>query len=182
MKHLTSNKFKRCVLFSFLLLGSVCFNRQLPAYAETQKSVDAVPLQIISDKMIAQQDTAMVEFIGNVKATRIDSTIFADSIKIFFSDVKEKDAQTNVSKIVSTGNVKYTAGERKAFADKAVFTTQDEILILTGNSPKLVTGSSFVTGNKITLFRKQDKVIVESDGSKRVEAVFNPEDTITEKP
>ncbi len=182
MKLLTLNKLNRFYLFSFFLLGLVCFNLQLPAHAQTQNSVGAVPLQIISDKMIAQQDTSMVEFIGNVKVTRIDSTIFADSIKIFFSDEKQKNSQSNVSKIISTGNVKYTAGERKAFADKAIFTTQDEILILTGKSPKLITGSSFVTGKKITLFKKQDKVIVESDGSNRVEAVFNPEDTSTEKP
>jgi len=134
--------------------------------------------------MIAQKDSSMVEFIGNVKATREDSVVFADSIKIYFVDDntnKDSSAQSNVKKIVSTGNVRYTAGERKAFADKAVYTTHDEILILTGKSPKLITGSSFVTGKKITLFRKIDKVIVESDGAKRVEAFFNPEDNIQDK-
>jgi lipopolysaccharide export system protein LptA len=132
--------------------------------------------------MIAQKNTSMIEFIGNVKVTRADSVVFADSIKIYFmDDNKNKDAQNNIKKIISTGNVKYTAGERKAFADKAVYTTQDGILVLTGKSPKLITGSSFVTGKKITLFRNQDKVLVESDGTKRVEALFNPEDNITEK-
>jgi lipopolysaccharide export system protein LptA len=33
-----------------------------------------------------------------------------------------------------------------------------------------------VTGTKITLFRKQDRVLVESDGKTRVQALFNPED------
>lgn len=72
--------------------------------------------------------------------------------------------------------MKYTAGDRKAFADKAVYTAQDEILILTGKTAKLMTGSSFVTGKKITLYRLEDKVIVESDGNNRVEALFKPED------
>ena len=36
-------------------------------------------------------------------------------------------------------------------------------------------------GKKITFFRQQDKVIVESDGTKRVEALFNPEDNVTKK-
>ena len=88
---------------------------------------------------------------------------------------------SNVKKIVSTGNVRYIAGEQKAYADKAVYTAKDEILILSGKSPKLTTGSSFVTGKKITLFRLQDKVLVESEDSKRVEAFFNPEDNIIDK-
>lgn len=126
----------------------------------------------------------MVEFIGNVKVTRENSTMIADSIKIFFmenNETKDNTPQSNLKKIISTGNVRYTEGERNAFADQAVYTAKDEILVLTGKSPKLVTGSSFVTGKKITLFQKQDKVIVESDGKNRVEALFNPEDKPTDK-
>ena len=171
-----------------LLLTLICSAFLLKTnnvHAQTQNKTDKPPLNVISDKMIAQKDSSMVEFIGNVKATRTDLVVLADSIKIYFVvDNKNKDknsnAQTNIKKIVAFGNVKYTDGERKAFADKAVYTANDEILILTGDSPKLITGSSFVTGKKITLFRKQDKVIVESDGKKRVEAFFNPEDNIIE--
>lgn len=165
-------------------------------YAETKNPVETETLHVISDKMVAQKDSSMVEFIGNVKATRIDSIVYADSIKIYFidddknkdadaenkdADAENKDAQRNVKKIISTGNVRYTAGKRKAFADKAVYTTDDQILVLTGKSPRLLTGSSFITGKKITLFRSQGKAIVESDSTKRVEAFFNPEDKITEK-
>ncbi|MBU8910501.1 MAG: hypothetical protein KOO65_04465 [Desulfobacterales bacterium] len=171
-------------LFSLVFICFILLLKTNTVYSQTLPEADKEPLHVISDKMIAQEDASMVEFIGNVKATRVDSIVFADSIKIYFAgNNKDKDgsAQSNVKKIVSTGNVRYTAGERKAFADKAVYTTKDEILILTGKSPKLITGSSFVTGKKITLFRQQDKVIVESDGTKRVEAFFNPEDNITDK-
>ena len=175
-------------VFSFLFyliifIGFTLLWQITAIQAQTQTKVKEVPLHIVSDQMIAQKDTSMVEFIGNARATREDSIVFADSIKIYFEDEntdKSRNAQNNIKKIVSTGNVRYTAGERKAFADKAVYTTKDEILILTGNSPKLITGSSFVTGKKITLFRLQDKVLVESDGTKRVEAFFNPEDKVSE--
>lgn len=140
--------------------------------------IENASLHVISDKMIAQRESSMVEFIGNVKATRLDSIVYADSIQVFFHDnnSKKNDSQNNVKQIISIGNVKYTAGDRKAFADKAVYTAQDEILILTGETAKLMTGSSFVTGKKITLYRLEDKVLVESDGTNRVEAMFNPED------
>jgi lipopolysaccharide export system protein LptA len=142
------------------------------------------PLHVLSDRMIAKRDTSMVEFIGDVKATWQDSVLLSDSVQVYFneqSDKKDDSPQSNIKKIISTGNVRYTSGERKAFADKAVYTAQDDVLVLTGKAPRLETGSSFVTGKKITLYRQQDKVIVESDGSNRLEALFNPEDDFNEK-
>ena len=161
----------------FVLLVFVLFFFCAPiAFAQTNTKKDT-PLHVTSDKMIALKDTSMVEFIGNVKATRDDTVIFADSIKIFIHTAEtKKEGQTDLRQIIATGNVEYTAGERKAFADKAVYTTQDEILILTGETARLITGKSHVTGKKITLFRNEDRAIVESDGETRVQAVFNPED------
>ena len=167
------------------LLTLACFALFLisnSVLAETSKEKTQKPIHVVSDKMTAEEQSSMVEFSGNVKAVMEDATLFADSIQIYFDDKKkdkESAAQNSVKKIISTGSVKYISKERKALADKAVYTTKDEILILTGKSPKLITGSSFVTGTKITLFRKKDKVLVESDGAKRVEALFNPEDNIT---
>ena len=169
-------------LFLLTLAYFALFLTSNSGLAETSKEKNQKPIHVVSDKMTSEEKSSMVEFSGNVKAVMEDSTLFADSIQIYFNDnkkEKESAAQSSVKKIISTGNVKYISKERKALADKAVYTTKDEILILTGKSPKLITGSSFVTGTKITLFRKEDKVIVESDGAKRVEALFNPEDNIT---
>ena len=122
----------------------------------------------------------MVEFIGHVKVTREDSILLADSVKIFFHTTKtKKQNQNSVKEIVATGNVEYTAGERKAYADKAVYTTKNEMLVLTGKAPKMFTGKSYVTGKKITLFRLEERVIVESDGKKRVHAFFDSQDQKT---
>ncbi|OGR12595.1 MAG: lipopolysaccharide transporter LptA [Desulfobacterales bacterium RIFOXYA12_FULL_46_15] len=162
-----------CVFFSLLLNIN-------PVYPEEQNGINDSPILITSDKMIGEKGASMVEFIGNVEAKKEDSIILADSMKVYFVTDKKKnkknETQSNITKIVSTGNVRYTSGERKAFADEAVYTTSDDILVLKGNSPRLVTGTSFITGKKITLYRKQDKVIVESDSQKRVEALLNPED------
>ena len=186
MKILTSRNSVRsffaalvCVLFFFSVpagFAKTASPSDDKTPAADKKTAD-IPLHVTSDKMIAHKDTSMVEFIGNVKATREDAIFFADSIKIFIHSAEtKKQGQTDLKQIIATGNVEYSAGERKAFADKAVYTTEDEILILTGKSAKLITGKSHVTGNKITLFRNQDRAIVESDGKTRVQAVFNPED------
>ena len=171
-------QFLKTLLFVCLLLSCPV----IPAAQQTNSSdadlIAGKPLQITSDKMVAHQSEEMVEFTGNVKAVQDDSTLLADSVKIYFysSDRKARDSQDRVKKIVAKKNVEYTAGERKAYADMAVYTTEDQILVLTGKSARLLTGSSWVSGQKITLFRKDNRAMAESDGKSRVKALFNPED------
>ena len=138
------------------------------------------PLQVTADKMIAHQEEAMVEFIGNVRAIQEDAVLLAQTVKIYFHgtgrNASGTDTRSRVRKIVATENVEYSAGDRKALADMAVYTTEDETLVLTGTSARLLTGTSWVTGTKITLFIKDDRAMVESDAITRVQALFNPED------
>lgn len=139
------------------------------------------PLHITADRMIAHQHEAVVEFIGNVRADQDNAVLMAESIKIFLYPTPpdtgtEPGTSGRIKEIVASGNVEYTAGDRHAFADKAVYTSEDNILILTGKEVRLLTGTSWVSGTKITLFREQDRVLVESDGKNRVQALFNPED------
>jgi lipopolysaccharide export system protein LptA len=138
------------------------------------------PLQITADKMIAHQEASMVEFIGNVRADQENTLIKAASIRIYLHpsqpDTPDPGNADRIKQIVAVDNVEYTAGDRKAFADKAVYTAADDTLILTGSEVRLLTGTSWVSGTKITLFRKQERVMVESDGKTRVQALFNPED------
>ncbi len=186
MKTLIFCNLRQKYVLSLILFCFALFLKSNLIFAQTSIETNQQPLHIVSDQMVAQQSSSMVEFSGNVKAVLNDSTVFADSIKIYFNadkdnddkNKKKTDEQNSIKKIISTGDVKYSAGERKAFADKAVYTTIDDKLVLTGKSPKLITGSSFVTGKKITFYRTHDKVIVESDNKKRVEAFFNPEDNI----
>ena len=167
------------IIFFFTVF--LCFFNAGPASGRT-KAADSeknAPVHVVSDRMTATKKSSMVEFSGNVRATRLNAVINADSLKIFFaekSDKKNKHPDNNIKKIIAQGHVIYTEGKKKAFADKAVYTLADEILVLTGKSARLTTGPSFVTGKKITLYNKQDKVVVQSDGKTRVEALFNPED------
>ncbi|MFN2435666.1 MAG: LptA/OstA family protein [Desulfotignum sp.] len=138
------------------------------------------PLQITADKMIAHQEASMVEFIGHVRANQENSLIEADTIRIYLHpsqpDTADSGNAERIKQIVAVDNVEYTAADRKAFADKAVYTAADDTLILTGSQVRLLTGTSWVSGTKITLFRNQDRVLVEGDGKTRVQALFNPED------
>ena len=164
-----------------LLLALLCLFTQVSFAAQenetAEKKQPPADLKITSDKMVASKDQSMVEFMGNVKAIRADSVLLANSIKVFFHTSKaQKKGQSNVKRILATGNVEYTEGERKAFSDQADYDTADEILVLTGEEARLLTGKSWITGKKITLFKAQDRVVVESTEKTRVEAFFDAED------
>jgi len=139
---------------------------------------------VTSDNMISERKAGFVKFSGHARANDANSVIQADSIKIFLYTPQEKkerqkhNKQGNIKKIIASGNVKYNTGNKKAFSDRAVYTTDDEIIVLTGKTPMVKMGNSFVTGKKITLFRKDSRVIVESGKKRRVEALFNSEDRI----
>ncbi len=140
--------------------------------------------------MISLKEEASVEFTGNVVATMDDYVIHADTVKIFLATDEEiqknKDKDQNqdqaikksnrVKKVISTGNVRIESQGRKASADKAVYSLSEGTLVLTGNSPQVETGESFIKGETITLYRQSSQVIVKGSKERQVEAVFNPND------
>lgn len=169
----------------FLVVWAVLLNPVALWAAEDTIPEDS-SLHVTSDTMISERDAAFVEFVGNAKATSRDSVVHADSIKVFLYKDEEKKAlakedEQNIKEILATGSVRFISGERKAFAEKAVYTTANQTLILTGGSPKVITGKSFVTGKKITVFRSNGRVVVESGKKKRVEALFNSNDRLEKK-
>lgn len=141
-------------------------------YAEN-KTKDDLPVNVTSDSMLAKKESSTIEFKGNVVVTREESVIHADTITLFFTKESEKNEKKRqkLKKIIAIGNVKYFSKERKAYAGKAVYTIDNEVLILTKDTPKVITNENWVTGKKITVFQKDGKITIEGG----VNAVFTPE-------
>ena len=158
--------------------------------AQTDSPLEKRDIHVTSDSMTSERDRAFVTFNGNAIATREGIVIKADAIDVFLytPDEKKNRARTaspetdqninqNIKEIIARGNVKFTSEEHRAFADMAVYNTTTELLVLTGEAPKVITGKSYVTGKKITLFQKSGKVIVEGGNNQRVEALFDASDS-----
>ncbi len=143
-------------------------------------------VRITSDSMMFDEANAQVEFKGNVVATRLDATIHADHVKvILYSEAEKKDRKVtattaagadNIKQLIASGNVQVVQNDGKATADKAVYTPEEQTIILTGNAPTVVSAGSRVTGKKITLYQDTRRVVVESEGTNRVEAFFDSVD------
>ncbi len=151
----------------------------------------AQPIHIESDTMEARRETSMLAFSGNVIAVQEGMEIRADSIKIFFDGAATQSEpidkfpdpgppgveESRIKKIVAQGRVRCLTGRRQVFADKAVYTANDQTLELTGKKVKLAEGGNEVTGEKLTLFIPQNRVVMESKTKGRVRASFSPAKT-----
>ena len=134
-------------------------------------------IYITSDSMISDNNTKYAEFIGNVKAIQEGNTIVADRLKIFFrKDMKNTGNlaadQDSISKIVANGNVVIHFDNKVAVAEQAVYFTDTKIMVLSGKDSKITSGNDSISGEKITLYRKNGKINVESGSDKRVNAVI----------
>jgi len=158
----------------------------IPGYAQekaTEQKSDArlERIQILSDSLVADNQSKVAEFIGNVKASQGDTVIESERLKVYYgsgdnSTSDPEDLAAQVEKIVASGNVRIRFENRLAVTQEAVYNICSQVFILSGEGTRVTSGSSYIVGEKITLRRKDGQVVVIGGESQRVEAVFYPED------
>jgi lipopolysaccharide export system protein LptA len=119
-----------------------------------------------------------VTFKGAVHATREDFEIECEEMLVRYDDAPkggEADmAGARIKEIVATGNVVIRRAQGGvATAGKAVFFQREDKVVLTG-SPVVRQGKDLVEGNKITIFLKENRSVVEGSKDSRVRAVIFP--------
>ncbi|MBF0389050.1 MAG: lipopolysaccharide transport periplasmic protein LptA [Desulfamplus sp.] len=180
--------FYKNIFILFVIILSITLNVTCPIFASdngkpnrVSTPQEAAKLHITSDSMMVEKEPSMITFSGNVVATQDESVIKADSILVhLFTESEKKAIPTNsnqeIKSLTASGNVRFSSGNKTAYADKAVYTSTDQKIVLTGDSPRVTTGDSYITGKVITLFQESGKVMVEGGKERRVEALFNSQD------
>ncbi len=139
----------------------------------TGRKKTGAPIHIKSDSMEAMDKNGTVVFKGNVVAIRGDLTINADRLMVVYSDLPargDSDKKRRVlRKIVATGHVKIIQGKKVGTGREAIYDKRGEKLILTGDA-QVWEGSNRITGTKITLYINENRSVVESSDSQKVEA------------
>jgi lipopolysaccharide export system protein LptA len=131
------------------------------------------PVNITSDRMVADNRNRTVNFLGNVVAKREDMIIFSDQLSAFYTE------QSKIEKIIARGNVKINQTDRTATCQEATFFQLPQQKVVMTGKPKVWQGKNIITGDKMTILIKEDRVEVESDkqeGGKqgRVNAIIYP--------
>lgn len=157
-----------------------------PAPAEDSPKAPAEDrkIRITSDSLEAEMSegkSRWTEFIGNVVAAQGDTVIEADRLRIYIEKSGENGGgpaggNSSVEKVVASGNVRIEFEDTRAETDKAVYTTKDKVLVLTGTDSSIRNGPNRLTGSKITLYRETGRINVRGKGANRVKAVFFPTD------
>ena len=170
----------------WLVFGAAILLASVSAGADDKKSTpeakpDEQKILITARQLVTNTATRLAEFKGEVRVRQGETVIDADSLKIHYTGGPQDKTSPSpegesIEKIVAEGNVKIQMDNRIAFADHAVYTTADSILVLTGKNSRLTSGSNSITGSKITFYRADGRVTVEGSQDSRVEAVLFPGD------
>jgi lipopolysaccharide export system protein LptA len=126
------------------------------------------PIEIISDRMVAN-------------TTEKWFSMTADALRIHYEGdlmnaPKGGSARDRIQRIVATGRVRIVTDQYTADAERAEYVPATDVLTLSGESSRVVSGKNTLTGSKIVLNRTEGKALVEGTSAERVKAVFFQEE------
>jgi lipopolysaccharide export system protein LptA len=115
------------------------------------------PIVVTSNRMEANQLGDIVTFIGEVTLKKEAMTINTDRLTVFYDPPAK-----GVRQIEALGNVVVRQEGRVALANKAVYFSNEEKIVLTENARVIENeNENEVGGDRITLFLRDNRSIIE---------------------
>ena len=148
-------------------MGTVFF--PILGWGESQKTTTV----ITSNTMTASSQENKVIFRENVKMVQEGLVVHSDIMIVYFKEksaqasspvgqLPSENSQKEIRVIEAKGHVKIAKGESRATCTRALYDKQEERIILLG-SPVVWEAGTRVSGQKITMFLKENRSIVEGD-------------------
>jgi lipopolysaccharide export system protein LptA len=138
----------------------------------TDKNGKATPVRITSSRLSYRDSERKAHFEGGVTAQGSDLTITSNQMDVFLASsdgtptAAPSQNLSKLEKIVASGSVLITEPNRHATGDKLTYTASDDKFVLTGGSPSIFDAEhGKITGVSLTLFRHDDRVVVDGDSS-----------------
>ncbi|MGM0452118.1 MAG: LptA/OstA family protein [Thermodesulfobacteriota bacterium] len=159
-----------------------------PATPESQNpSSGEDKIHITADRLVSDQNRQFAEFSGDVRATQGDTVIHSNRLKVFYKSGADPggNSKTNdemIRKIVATGDVDIAFENRTAYSQKAVYTTHNSEVVLSGPGTRIESENNFIDGEKIIWNRRTGEMTVIGGTDKRVEAVFESDSQLQNPP
>jgi lipopolysaccharide export system protein LptA len=171
--------FSPILMFAALLIGLMLEGSTFSEASQNKRiEHEPAPIVIDSNSLEMDNDQKTIIFTGNVKAKRDDLVINCQKVVVHYEQKPTKkgadDVQTSIRKIVATGKVKIDrTNGGTATTETAVYYAQEEKIVLMGKSV-VKQGNDFIEGDKITIFLKENRSVVESAKDKKVRAIIFP--------
>jgi len=126
------------------------------------------PIDIVSDTMEGFDKEKYVVFKGSVVARQEDLFIFSDIIEAHMNE-----ATNEIEKAYAKGNVKIVKKERTATCNEAEFNNTKAEIMLKGNVI-VYSGLDKLTGEIVTYYVDEDRVVVEGEKEKKARITVTP--------
>lgn len=139
------------------------------------------PIEIVSDRMVANTTEKWADFLGSVVATQDKFSMTSDALRIYYEGELMNapaggSAQEKIKRLEAIGRVHIVSDQYTADAERAEYVPATDVLTLSGPNSRVVSGKNTLTGSIIVLNRSEGKALVESKGAERVKAVFYQEE------
>ena len=169
------------VFLLVVLQGALAFGQGAP----DQKKDQEIPLHITSLRLEADQAKRLITFSGQVKAQYGDAILYTEQLRVYYqspepktaADAEKSGAQSpltdlggeKIDRIEAEGQVRFVQEDKVATGQKAIYyRDQDKVVLL--ENPQVWRGENNLKGERITLYLKDNRVVVESSPQQRVEA------------
>lgn len=126
----------------------------------------ASEIKVNADKMDVLESEGLVIFTGSVEAERKDLKVWSDKLLIYY---KPKDEKKTIIKLIALGRVRIQKGKWQAYAGKAVYFREQDLLVLE-DEPKVWYENNLVEGDIIKVYFKEDRSEVLAKKGGRVRA------------
>jgi lipopolysaccharide transport protein LptA len=180
MKIRSCNPIRRWIAVSLALAAGLFYQaiNGVPVWAaDKERQPSSNPIEITADMMVTDSQAHAAIFSGNVSATQDETRLTADKLTIFYksSNGAESTTANDIERLEALGHVRILFDNKLAVSNQAVYIIEERKLVLEGPESKVVSGKDEITGSKITFYRDDGRMTLESDDSSRVKAVIHSE-------
>lgn len=108
---------------------------------------------------------------GNVHVTQSETEIMADTMTLYYRAEEKKEDETGhgsepgIDKAIAEGHVRLVQADGSAHGDKALYTSTDELIILTGNPARMERNGNMLQGPEIRFNRRTGEIEISGGAS-----------------
>ncbi len=141
-------------------------------FVQRGKNGKITPVNVTADRLNYTDTQRQAHFQGGVIIRGADATMTADQVDVFLHSQTQGNAAVGPSEldhIVAQGHVLIQEPNRRAQGDKLVYAAAQEKFVLTGGPPSIFDAEhGTTTGDSLTFFSRDDRVLVEGKTSPTV--------------
>jgi lipopolysaccharide export system protein LptA len=153
------------LIVSFALFGAAAVAQGANVAFGAVKADPSLPVEVTADNLDVNQEDGSAEFTGNVFISQGEMRLSAKRVLVIYEQEK-----SGIQRMEATGDVVLVSGPDAAQADRADYTIETGVIVMTGDV-LLTQGQNTVTSNEMVV----NLVTGTAQMAGRVKTILKPE-------